>query len=274
MIKPVGSFIVKWAMKTIYRYILLALFFSAFTTNGQRDLRKIENDAFTTSEILEFKVSYGFVNAGVAKLEVKENMRQFGDRNVYHIVGTGRSVGAFDWFFKVRDRYETFLDVDALLPWYFKRDIQEGGYSKKENLTFNHFDNVVKSDDGLFDVPVGVQDLISAFYYARTLDFDSAQVGDRFEISAFLDDELIPLNIKYLGKEKLKTKLGTFNCIKFAPMLQEGRVFKDNEDMTIWVTDDKNLIPVRAQANILVGSIKMDLTGYKNLLHPLAAKVK
>ena len=93
-------------------------------------------------------------------------------------------------------------------------------------------------------------------------------------ISAFLDDELIPLNIKYLGKEKLKTKLGTFNCIKFAPMLQEGRIFKDSEDMTIWVTDDKNLIPVRAQANILVGSIKMDLTGYKNLLHPLAAKIK
>ena len=164
-----------------------------------------------TSEILEFKVSYGFMNAGVAKLEVKENMRQFGDRNVYHIVGTGRSVGAFDWFFKVRDRYETFLDADALLPWYlFLQKGYTGGWllkkGKPDIQLFNHFDNVVKSEDGLFEVPVGVQDLISAFYYARTLDFESAQVGDRYEISAFLDDELIPLSLFYLTLNTLVRK--------------------------------------------------------------------
>ncbi|NNC94091.1 MAG: DUF3108 domain-containing protein, partial [Chitinophagales bacterium] len=128
MIKPGLPFLVQWAMKCIYRYIILVLFFSSFSTDAQRDLRKVENNAFRTSEILEFKVHYGFVNAGEAKLEIRDELKTFGDRTCYHIIGTGRSTGAFDWFFKVRDRYETFLDTEAIIPWYFKRNIQEGGY--------------------------------------------------------------------------------------------------------------------------------------------------
>lgn len=234
-------------------------------------LSRVDNQAFKPSEVLEYRVHYGFVDAGVAKLEVDPVVKNIGGRSCYRVVGTGKSVGAFDWFFKVRDHYESYIDAESLVPWLFIRRIEEGGYSKKQNVSFNHYKKTATSEKKTIATPGQVQDLISAFYYARTLDFTSAAVGDTFLINCYLDDETFPMVIKYTGKQKIKTKAGTFQCIVFKPFLLEGRVFKEKEGMTVWVTDDKNRIPVRAQAEILVGSIKMDLTKYSGLSHPISA---
>jgi hypothetical protein len=234
-------------------------------------LSRVDNQAFKPSEVLEYRVHYGFVDAGVAKLEVDPVVKNIGGRSCYRVVGTGKSVGAFDWFFKVRDHYESYIDAESLVPWLFIRRIEEGGYSKKQNVSFNHYKKTATSEKKTIATPGQVQDLISAFYYARTLDFTNAAVGDTFLINCYLDDETFPMVIKYTGKQKIKTKAGTFQCIVFKPFLLEGRVFKEKEGMTVWVTDDKNRIPVRAQAEILVGSIKMDLTKYSGLSHPISA---
>jgi hypothetical protein len=234
-------------------------------------LSRVDNQAFKPSEVLEYRVHYGFVDAGVAKLEVDPVVKNIGGRSCYRVVGTGKSVGAFDWFFKVRDHYESYIDAESLVPWLFIRRIEEGGYSKKQNVSFNHYKKTATSEKKTITTPGQVQDLISAFYYARTLDFTNAAVGDTFLINCYLDDETFPMVIKYTGKQKIKTKAGTFQCIVFKPFLLEGRVFKEKEGMTVWVTDDKNRIPVRAQAEILVGSIKMDLTKYSGLSHPISA---
>src|SRR5690606_10376289 len=114
-------------------------------------------------------------------------------------------------------------------------------------------------------VPGSVQDMISAFYYARTIDFSTAKPGDIFTIETFMDDELWPLRMKYVGKETIKLRNGKFRCLKFQPAVQEGRIFKGNDDLNVWVTDDGNRIPVLAQAKVLVGSIKMELTAYEGL---------
>jgi hypothetical protein len=232
---------------------------------AQEDLRKINNEAFKPGEMLKFRIHYGIVDAGEATLEVKEEVKNFGGRECYHMVGNGRSVGAFDWFFKVRDRYESVVDKEALIPWLFIRRVNEGGYIINQNVSFNHFTDSAKSEKATIAVPDNTQDLISSFYYARTIDFSNAKEGDIFPIIGYLDDEVFPLNLKYLGKEMIKSKKGTFRCLKLRPMLQEGRVFKDQEDMTIWVSDDKNKIPVRVQTDIMVGSIKMDLVDFSNL---------
>ncbi|MFZ7123184.1 MAG: DUF3108 domain-containing protein, partial [Bacteroidota bacterium] len=147
----------------------------------------------------------------------------------------------------------------------FIRRVNEGGYIINQNVSFNHYSDSAKSEKATISIPENTQDLVSAFYYARTIDFSNAKEGDIFPINGYLDDAIFPMNIKYIGKEEIKTKMGTFRCIKFRPMLVEGRVFKDNEDMTVWVSDDPNRIPVRVQTDILVGSIKMDLVGYENL---------
>lgn len=256
-------------MKRIICLVVLSIAHSLIV-DAQSLLAKVENSAFSTSEVLEYRIHYGFMDAGIAKLEVDPVLKNVGGRTCYRVVGSGKSVGAFNWFFKVRDHYESYIDTQAIVPWLFIRDIQEGGYKKKQNVRFNHSKNIATSEKKSIKTPERIQDLISAFYFARTLDFTNIAVGDTFNIDCYLDDETFPMAIKFVGREKIKTRLGTFRCLMFRPYLLEGRVFKEKEGMTIWLTDDKNRIPIRAQAEILVGSIKMDITSFTGLSNPVA----
>jgi Protein of unknown function (DUF3108) len=256
-------------MKKIIYIVILSIALS-FTMNAQALLKRVQNDAFSTSEVLEYRIHYGFLDAGTAKLEVDPNLKNIGGRTCYRVVGSGKSTGAFSWFFKVKDHYESYIDTEAIVPWLFIRDIQEGGYKKKQNVKFNHSKQTATSEKKTIKTPERIQDLISAFYFARTLDFTNIAVGDTFNINCYLDDETFPMAIKFVGREKINTRLGTFRCLMFRPYLLEGRVFKEKEGMTIWLTDDKNRIPIRAQADILVGSIKMDITSFSGLINPVA----
>jgi hypothetical protein len=235
------------------------------------ELRKQKNEAFKKGEVLKFRLHYGFMDAGEAVLEVKNEDREIGGRKVFHMVGVGYSKGSFDWFYKVRDRYETYVDQEALLPWIFIRRVNEGGYVINQDYIFNHYKDKVDVGEGkVFDTPDNVQDMLSAFYFTRSLDFSNAKAGDIYTIPAFVDKEVFPMKIKYIGKETIKTDLGKIRCIKFRPVVQKGRIFKKEEDLNVWITDDKNHIPVRAQAEILVGSIKMDLIDYSGLANPIS----
>ncbi len=252
-------------MKKIIVIAFVLIGFAGKSSDAQKVLRTMNNQAFKPGEKLRFRIHYGFVDAGEATLEVNSSMKNIGGRESYQVTGTGRTVGAFDWFFKVRDRYESIIDKQALIPWMFIRRVNEGGYIINQNVSFNHYSDSASSEKKTIAIPEYTQDLISSFYYARNIDFTNAKEGDEFPISGYLDDAVIPLNIKYIGKEDVSSDMGTFHCIKFRPMLQEGRVFKEKEDMTVWISDDKNRLPVRVQANILVGSIKMDLVDFENL---------
>ncbi len=253
-----------------YFVAAITFFIAVSFCSAQSALPHIRNVAFAPGEVLVYRVHYGFIDAGEARLEVSKDYKDFGGRACYHVIGTGRSMGAFDWFFKVRDSYESYIDTQALVPWLFIRRVNEGGYTINQNVSFNHFKKTATSEKKTIATPSKVQDLVSSFYYARTIDFSTAIPGDTFVIHTYLDDETFPLTIKFLGRETIKTGKGKFRCIMFRPMLLEGRVFKEKEGMTVWVTDDKNRIPVRAQADILVGSVKMDLKGYEGLLNPIA----
>jgi hypothetical protein len=261
-------------MKRIITLAFLLIGFVAHSSEAQKSLRNVPNQAFKPGEILKFRLHYGIISAGEATLEVKTTPKSMGGRDCYHVVGTGESVGAFNWFFKVRDRYESVIDKTALVPWMFVRRVDEGGFVINENVSFNHYKNTASSNGtrnkkdisrGIDNLPEGIQDMVSAFYYARTFDFSNVKEGDIFPIQGLIDNEVVPLNIKFIGREEIETKKGTFRCLKFRPMLQEGRVFKDNEDMTVWVSDDKNHLPIRVQTDVLVGSIKMDLVDFENL---------
>lgn len=245
--------------------VLLLLSVSAFA-----QLRSIPNNAFKKGEVITYRVHYGFIDAGTARLEVMDEEKKYGDRDAYHIVGTGKSRGAFDWFFKVRDRYETFIDADAIVPWVFLRRVDEGGYKINQNYVFNPFQQKVIADGKPFDTPANVQDMLSSFYYSRCIDYSKAKAGDIFTIPSFVDNEIFEMKIKYIGRETIETDLGTFKCLKFRPVVQKGRVFKKEEDLNVWITDDDNHIPIRAQAEILVGSIKMDLESYSGLASPIS----
>jgi hypothetical protein len=249
--------------------VLSSLVFSGFAQLAGNDASNLNKNAYRVGEKLTYRLHYGFLDAGIAHLEVKQHLT-VNNKNTYHILGTGRSTGTFSWFFKVRDMYETFIDTSNMAPILFNRDVNEGGYTKKQHITFNHETNTAISNNKTFKVPQNIQDILSAFYYTRCIDYSDIKMGEMITVITFLDDEIFPMKIRYGGKATVKTKLGKFNCLKFTPMLQEGRIFKAEEDMTIYVSDDKNHIPVSIQADILFGSIKADLSDYKNLVYPIA----
>ncbi|MGD1846421.1 MAG: DUF3108 domain-containing protein [Salibacteraceae bacterium] len=234
-------------------------------------LPKVENNAFIKGEKLKYRVHYGLIDAGTAVIEVKNEERQIAGRDVYHIVGTGKSRGAFDWFFKVRDRFETYMDEEGMFPWYFARQCDEGGYKINQNYTFYQHKEEVETQSGdVYEVPLGVQDMLSAYFYARTIDFESLSLGDTITVPSFVDNEVYPLSIRYLGIDTVKVKSGTFSCMKFCPVVQEGRIFANDEDLLVYISNDANRIPILAEAKILVGSIKMEITGWEGLANPLA----
>ncbi|MBR9831975.1 DUF3108 domain-containing protein [bacterium] len=233
--------------------------------------RTIKHQTFQPGEKLKYSVNYGWMTAGEATLEVKKAPQKINGREIYHMIGTGISVNTFDWFFKVRDKYETYMDADGVFPWVFVRRINEGGYSKAQDYQFFQHKKMVRNQKAQeFNVPVGVQDMLSAFYYARTLDFSKAKKGDIFTIPAFVDEEYYDLKIKYAGTDKIKVNKGKFDCMVFHPVVQTGRIFNDEEDLTVYITNDKNKIPVLAKAKILVGSIRMELEDYSGLANPVA----
>ncbi len=240
--------------------------------------RKVKNTAFIKGEKLEFRVFYdalltGKVTAGYATLEVNNEIKSMNNRPVYHVVGEGKSRRAFDWFFKVRDRFETYFDTESFSPYYFIRRTREGGYVKDDDVRFYYGLEVASSRNAKTKIPGDINDVISAVYYARTLDFSKAKVGQNFSVPFFLDDSVYVSVIQYYGKETVKTSLGKFRCLKFKPMVATGNVFSNPYPMTLWVTDDANRLPILGESAVVVGSVKMELISYSNLANRIEAKI-
>ena len=242
---------------------------------GGSDLPVVENNAFKVGEYLKYRIHYGIINAGEAELRVVETTTR-NSRKVYHMVGTGRSVGMAEWFFKTRDRYESFIDTEAMLPWEFIRDVDEGGYIIKRHLKFDHYQQraveTLAEPDKSYPIIQYAQDMLSAFYYARCIKTEDLQPGEELPVDMFLDYEDFSFKLRFIGYDEVKTRWGKVRCKKLIPVVQEGRVFRDKEGLTLWVTDDENKVPVRLEAELAVGSIKMDLVDYKNLAHPVSFK--
>lgn len=235
-------------------------------------LRKIEHQAFRPGEVLKYKIRYGIINAGEAELKVEEITERF-NRPVYHVVGTGRTVGMAEWFYKTRDRYESYIDTEAMVPWEFIRDVNEGGFEIDRHLIFDHYKQTVKDLEapkkGVFDLDEYAQDMISAFYYARSLNAKELKAGDDVEFNMFLDHEAFRFRLLILDRTWVQTDLGKIRCIALRPKLQEGRIFKEEEGMTIYVSDDENKIPILIKSDLLVGSVKVELVDYESLAAPI-----
>jgi len=239
------------------------------------DFCGIRNTAFSANEVLVYNVFYSviglYVNAGTATFTTR--LEHLDGKPVYHVIGAGNSNSSYDWIFKVRDRYETYFDTTYLLPIKFIRNVDEGGYKKHEDVTFNRQNNTATTTSGVFKVPNCVQDVLSSIYYARNIDFSRYKIDDKIPFSMFLDNQVYNLYIRYLGKETVKTRYGKFHAIKFKPLLVKGTIFEGGEKMTVWVSDDRNHIPLRVESPIAVGSIKVDMMQYRNLRYPLSSTI-
>lgn len=233
-----------------------------------------EVSSFQAGEWLRFKLSYsGWVKAGNATLEISEST--YKNKPVYKVTGKGWTTGAIKWFFNVKDHYESHFDKVTGQPYKFVRDIDEGGYTKNRIVNFDYVQNKALVNDlkentkSTVDIDHNIQDLVSAYYYLRDrYDKKSIQKGDVVELNIFFDSEIFLFKLKYLGRETINTKFGKIKCIKFRPYVMAGRVFKEEESLTLWVTADKNKVPMRIKADLRVGSLRADLDALKGLKHP------
>lgn len=233
----------------------------------------VRNTTFKTGEKLTYRVTYGIVDAGEATIEVKSTTRKGEGRELQHVVATGKTLGSFNSFYKVHDVYESYIDKKSMMPWYFVRNVDEGGFTINQNYTFKQNVKKVNNGEKDFDVAMGIQDMISSFYKARTLNMKGMTPGKVFSFKCFMDDEVYDLKIKYKGKEKIKIRKGEFQCYKFVPVVQTGRYFTSEEDVQFWVTADQNRIPVLVKAKIPVGTVKMHLVEWNGLKNELSSKV-
>lgn len=235
--------------------------------------------AFDVGEWFKFNVHYGFVNAGYATLTVKEDVRA--GKKVFHAIGQGYTTGITKVFFKVEDNYESFFDKETGHPYQYVRKINEGGYKKHEVGFFNDDNNTINvkdyknKTDKSYNTPEHVQDILSTFYYLRNYPtIDKLKVGEAVEIQMFFDGEVTKFRLKYLGNQDLDTKFGTIPCMIFRPYVQAGRVFKEQESLTVWISNDDNKIPVSIKASLAIGSLKADLEAFKGLKYPFMIKNK
>jgi Protein of unknown function (DUF3108) len=235
----------------------------------------IRNHAFSAGESLTYKVYYAVAGVYVAAGEATFNtaLERFNGKDVYHVIGDGKTYPFYDKFFRVRDKYESYIDTATLQPYKFIRDVNEGGYKTYENVSFIKNSKTAITNTGVYKVPECIQDVLSAIFYARNIDFSHLKVNDKVPFDMFLDRQVYHLYVRYLGKETLRTKYAKFRTIKFRPLLVKGTMFEGGEKMTVWVTDDPNHIAVRIESPITVGKVSVDMSYYRNLRYPLSSLV-
>ncbi|ASZ10879.1 DUF3108 domain-containing protein [Chitinophaga pendula] len=257
------------------RYVLLLLLglTCIYPARAQQEFCGVTNSSFKTGESITLKVFYNlgrlYVGAGEATFNC--SLEKLNGKDVYHVIGDGKTYRTYDWVFKVRDRYESYIDTATMQPLKFVRNVSEGGYKIYNNVVFNQQQNTATSTNGTFKTPDCIQDVISAIYYARNINFDKYKPGDKIPFNMFLDDEVYNIYIRYVGKEEVDTRFGKFKAIKFKPLLIKGTMFQGGEQMTVWVSDDANKVPLRIDSPISVGSIKVDMIDYKNLRYPFTS---
>ena len=233
----------------------------------------VSQNAFKAGEWFEFRIHYGVFNASRVTLELKADTLD--KTPVFHAKGYGRTTGLARLFFKVEDHYESYFGQKDGLPRWFIRDINEGGYTKDLEIRFDHEKKMAHVNDkkkkkkASFAINENVQDLISAFYYLRNFyDTSSLKEGEDIRLNMFFDQENYLFKLRFLGRETIETVFGKVRCIKLRPFVQSGRVFSEQESVTLWVSDDANKIPIKMSASLRVGSIDCDLENFRNLQHP------
>ena len=245
------------------RGLFLALFLFPLTTYSQSDL------PYKVGEYSAFDISFKGIKVGSAEMKIEKQIKINGV-STFHIIGKGRTASFFDWFFKVRDVYETYLDTSKIRPVKFVRDIHEGGYEKKQQYIFKHSAGKVFWKDTSHVIFPATQDMLSALFYARTFNKNDLLQKKSFFVPIFMDEENYSLEILYLKDEKVKTNFGEVNCMVFKPKMQEGRVFEDGEEMKIWISDDRNHLLVKVETQIWAGSIKAILVKHQGVKYPLS----
>jgi hypothetical protein len=237
--------------------------------HGQYYQELVKEKPYKAGEKLTFTVRFGPIIGGMASIHIKQTT--YMNIPVYHSVAQGKTVGLAEKLYSVKDVFESYFDMQTGLPYKLIRDVKEGNYKKHEEAFFDRKSNTAYSlrNDTTIQVPADIMDMVSLIYFIRSVNYDHIKPGDVIKTITYFDDEIFPFEIRYKGKEKVKTKYGTIRCHRFDPVVEPGRMFESEDDMQIWMSDDKNVIPIKVRFDLVVGSLRMDLDEFANVKYPL-----
>lgn len=243
----------------------------------------VTNTTFQAGEEITYSLQYKWGLMNIKAGEVTFKVEDLG--NSYRFSGFGSTSSGIEWFYKVRDYYETVVDKNTLLPISSKKSLEEGSYRLYEKVIFDHKNEIATAhrgdsrDDLKADVmPIEncMYDVMSVLYTTRNLDLDGLKVGEKFPIRFFMDKKIYPLQVVYGGKEannRIRSN-GVHNTIMLKPQLVKNELFPDGGEMSIWLSDDGNRIPLLIESPLSVGSIRAILKDHKGLRHPVGSKSK
>lgn len=243
---------------------------------------------FQAGEKLEFALQYtwGAMNTDVAYAELNLEEVTFNGEEAFRLDAYAKTVKFFDWVFKIREEFKSWFTRDGLKPLKFTRDTYEGGYVAKNTYLYDWSleEPLIKADvysskrgQKSIELPLTpcTFDLPSLFYFARNMNFDVVEPGRRYPMTFAIDDEVFNVYFILHGRETIKVKgIGEVAVIKFGAKLLEGEVFKGEEDMIIYISDDMNRLPVYFEAPLLVGRGTGRLIGWKGIKHPFSSIIK
>lgn len=252
------------------KILLITGFYLVFLTPCKGQITTYQPD-----ERISYIIHYGVLTGGVASLELRKDTMN--GNEVWHSVLIGRTTGLADVIFKLLDVYESYMDPGTELPVLAVRNISEGRYRRYNEVIFDHKtrkDSAILTSDltGIHIAPQGIHDILSCFYWYRNRIFpglDTVNLGEMITVTTWFTDELYPIKMRYMGIEKIKTRAGRIRCHKFNPVTEKGRLFKTEEDVSFWFSDDKNYLPVKIRFDIFVGAFMVDMVAYEGLKYPL-----
>jgi hypothetical protein len=245
--------------------VFILILFNVHVIGGGNILLKNGKPSFKSGEELLYMLSYGFIHGGTASITLYSG--QYDRTPVYHAKMVAKTVGLTDKIYRIEDIYESFFDTSSCLPYKSIRNIKEGNYRYYNEVLFSQPDcTLVSQKSGKIKVPAYIHDILSSLFYLRRMNIDKFKKGDVINITTYFGDEIFPFPLRFRGKEIVKTKIGKIECYRFDPVVEVGRVFESEDDMTFWVTADKNQIPIKIRMQLVVGSVYCDLIEYKNIV--------
>lgn len=234
----------------------------------------VVNEAFGFGEKLEYDIGYKFITAGTGAFHIQPKAISRYGRQCYDVRFQVKSLESLEWIYRVRDSYRSVIDISGIFPWEFEQHIREGDFKRDFKAYFDQFNNIAYVKDTSYEVPESVHDIVSAFYYVRTLDLNKMKKGETIYLENFFKDSTYKLGVKMHGRQTVEVKAGKFRCVVIEPLVQEGGLFKNEGNIYIWLTDDERKIPVKVATKIIIGMVGAELTHYSGVRGKIEAKIE
>ncbi len=274
-------------MRRIILYIVILIVFTAFVQSDEEEIYPpIPHDSFAPGETIEYRLNFSFFTVGKAKSIIRKQIYKINGRPSYKIDVYGKTSGLVDWLAHVDDHFGAYLDTTSLLPHRTVRNLKEGKYRRNEVVRYDHKTKMIevveldqetrkfKEPEYFYSPETNIYDMFSGLMILRSVDFDTVAINDTISVNAFLEDTFYEFKIIFRGREVLKTKLGKFNTLVLVPIIPGNELFEEGDDsIKVWLSDDKNKIPLATQAEMLIGHAGFEILSFAGLKHPVSSYI-